>query len=100
MHRHGPDGPFDRVVIKLYAAVVEESAECWPAREGVADRLGQGAIWRDTAKLVIEPDLHGRDEWSRLDLTHPSAILRGSPANALLDGVDLGDPAYRLGGDR
>lgn len=61
---HGPDGAFDRVVVELDAAVIEESAECWPARERITDRLGQGAVWRDTVKLVHEPDLHGRDEWS------------------------------------
>ena len=35
------DRPLDRVGVELDAAVVEKAGEALPAREGVADRLGQ-----------------------------------------------------------
>src|SRR5580704_7486575 len=49
--RDGPDGARDRVVVELDAAVVEEAGEGWPARERVADGLGEGAGGWNAAKL-------------------------------------------------
>jgi hypothetical protein len=40
---HGSDGAFDGVVVELDAAIVEEPAKRWPARERIANGLGQPA---------------------------------------------------------
>ncbi len=60
--RHGSDGALDRIGVKLDAAVVEEAGECRPAREGIADGLGQPAARRNPAQLVLEPGFHCLDE--------------------------------------
>ena len=39
--RDGPDGAFDRVVVELDAAVIEEAAKRSPAGERIADRIGE-----------------------------------------------------------
>jgi hypothetical protein len=52
--RDGPDGALDRVVVEFDTAVIEEAREGWPAREGVADGLGEGAGRWNAAKLPLE----------------------------------------------
>lgn len=49
VQRDRADGPFDGVVVELDAAVVEEPGEALPARQGVADGLGELAL------LAISP---------------------------------------------
>ena len=56
--RHGPDGAFDRVVVELDTSVIEEPAQRRPARERIADGVGQSATVRDAAKLGLEPGFH------------------------------------------
>lgn len=41
IERNRTDQAFDRVTVDLDAAVVKEAGEALPAREGVADRLGE-----------------------------------------------------------
>ncbi len=60
--RDGPDGALHGVVVELDAAVVEEAGECRPARERIADGLGQPAPRRNPAQLVFELGFHGLDE--------------------------------------
>ncbi len=55
--RHGPDSALDRIVVELDAAVVEEPAQRRPARERIADGLGQPAAWRNPAQLALQPGL-------------------------------------------
>jgi len=43
---HGPDRPFDRIVVELDAAIVEEAAERGPPGQRIADRVRQPAAWR------------------------------------------------------
>src|SRR5260370_36443928 len=56
--RDGPDGALDRIVVEFDAAVIEESGKGRPARERVADGLGEGAGGWNGAKLPLEPRLH------------------------------------------
>ena len=53
----GPDGALDDVVVDLDAAVVEEPAQTLPARERVADRLGELGLLADERELVAQPRL-------------------------------------------
>src|ERR1700678_3205375 len=41
--RDRPDGALDRIVVEFDAAVIEEPGEGWPARERIANGLGEGA---------------------------------------------------------
>src|SRR5712664_4574444 len=53
--RHGADRAFDRIGIEFNAAVMQESGQTFPARERIADRLGQGAPARYARKLGFQP---------------------------------------------
>ena len=46
-----PDGAFDDVVVDLDAAIVEEQAQALPARQRVADRLGELGLLADELEL-------------------------------------------------
>src|SRR5258706_5414193 len=41
--RDGSDRAFDRIVVELDTAIVQEAAQRWPACEGVLDRSGEAA---------------------------------------------------------
>jgi hypothetical protein len=43
VHRDGPDGALDRIVVEFDAAVIEEPGKGWPARERITNGLGEGA---------------------------------------------------------
>ena len=62
------DRALDDVAVDLDAAVVEEAGESFPARERVADRLGELGLLADQAELLAQPRLEfgeiGR-LWSR-----------------------------------
>src|SRR6516165_7741846 len=91
--RDRSDGALDRVVIELDAAVIEKAGERHPSGERVADRLSQPAVPGNSAELLFEPDLHRRDQRSRLDVAHVSAVLIRAAADALLDRIERGDAA-------
>ena len=56
----GADGAFDDVGVDLDAAVVEEAGEAFPARERVADRLGELGLLADQGELVAQPGFERR----------------------------------------
>jgi hypothetical protein len=66
--RERPDGALDDVVVDLDAAVVEEQAEALPARQRVADRLGELGLLADELELVAQPRLERFDQ-------RPAALL-------------------------
>ncbi len=51
----GRDGALDHVRGNLDAGRRRESGEALPAREGVADGLGELALLADEAELLLEP---------------------------------------------
>ena len=63
--RDGPDRAFDRIVVELDTAVVQEMTEGRPAGKGVTDSLGEATAARNATKLRLEPRLiastSGRD---------------------------------------
>lgn len=63
-----PDGALDDVVVDLDTAVVEEQAEALPARQRVADRLGELGLLTDELELVAQPRLERFDQ-------RPAALL-------------------------
>src|SRR5437588_2723112 len=60
--RDGPDRAFDRIVVELDTAIVQEAAQRWPACEGVLDRSGEAAAARNATKLHLEPRPHCLDK--------------------------------------
>jgi hypothetical protein len=62
VRRDGPDGAFDSVVIKLDAAVLQESAKRRPAAECIPDRICNAATGRKAIELGFKPDLHRCDQ--------------------------------------
>src|SRR5437588_9550657 len=60
--RDGSDRAFDRIVVELDTAIVQEAAQRWPAREGILDRSGEAAAARNATKLRLEPRPHSLDK--------------------------------------
>src|SRR5205814_10106622 len=95
--RDGSDRTLDRIVVKVDTAVGQETAEGWPAGEGVTDCLGETAAARDATKLHLEPGLHRLDERPRLGIAYSLALFSGTSPDGLLDCIELAHPAQRLG---
>ena len=51
------DRAFDNVGVDLDPAVVEEQAQATPARQSVANRMGEFALAADEAELLAQPRL-------------------------------------------
>ena len=56
------DRSFGGVVVDREAAVVEEPCECGPARERVADRLGEFGFAREFIAPRFKPGPHGVED--------------------------------------
>src|ERR1700758_4532611 len=98
--RDGADRTFDRIVVEVDTAIVQETAEGWPAGKGVTDRFGEATAARDATKLHLEPGLYRLDEGARLGIAHGSALFSSMSPNGLLDCIKLADPAQGFSGDR
>ena len=96
----GPDRALDDVGIDLDPAVVEEQAQAGPAREGVADRIGEFALAADQAELLAQPWLQGFDHWSTSFLTHGTPLVGRATTDLGFDPIQRGDACQRLLGDR
>lgn len=49
------DRSFDRVVVQFDAAVVDEARQAFPARQGIADGLGELALLTDQGEFCAQP---------------------------------------------
>ena len=98
--RDRPDGALDRIVVEFNAAVIEEAGEGGPARERVADGLGEGAGGWNAAKLHLEPRPHHVDEWPGAGVAHMPTGVGGAALDRTLDRIEFGDPPQGLGGNR
>ena len=94
------DGALDDVVVDLDAAVVEEQAKALPARQRVADRLGELGLLADELELRAQPRLERVDQRPAALLASRAALLGGATADLVLDAVQRGDARQRLAGDR
>ena len=95
--RDGPDGALDRVVVEFDTAVIEEAREGWPARERVADGLGEGTgRWKAAAKLPLEPRLHHFDERPGAGVAGIPTCVCGAALDRSFDRIELGDPTQGL----
>src|SRR5450759_4521234 len=85
--RDRPDGALDRIVVEFDAAVVEEAGKGRPARERIADGLGEGSCGWNAAKLGLKPGLHHRKERSRAGVTDMPTRVGGAALDRSLDRI-------------
>jgi hypothetical protein len=98
--RDRPDGALDDVAVELDAAVVEEAAEALPARQRVANGVGELGFARHRGELPFEPGAERLEERLAAQLAHAATLLGRLPADLGFDGIETGDAGECLAGDR
>ena len=78
VQRDRADRTFDGVAVDLDATVVEEAREAIPARERVADRLGELCLLADQLELLAQPGYEIGDDREALFLAHGTTLLRSA----------------------
>jgi hypothetical protein len=68
-----------------------------PARERVADGLGEGAGGWNAAKLHLEPRPHHLDERPGAGVTNMPTRVCGAALDRSLDRIEFGDPRAPVG---
>ena len=97
--RHRPDGALHRIGVEFDAAVTEEEAQRRPARERIAEGLGQPTARRHPAQLSLQPGFQGVDQRPQAGVADILAFRRAAATDLLLDRVELGDSMQGLGAD-
>src|SRR5713226_8961750 len=96
IERDGADRSFDGIVVNLDAPVLDEAGQAFPARQGVADRLGELAFLADQAEFCAQPLLECVGERPAFLLPGDAPLLGATATDVLLDGVKFGDMLERL----
>jgi hypothetical protein len=96
VERDRADRAFNGVVVELDAAVIEEARQAFPARQGVADGLGQFALLADQAKLGAEPGLERVNQRAASLLSGGATLVCTAAADGFLDDVERGDTVKRF----
>ena len=99
IERDGADRSFDGIVVDLDAPVLDEAGQTFPARQGVADRLGELAFLADQAEFCAQPLLECIGERPAFLLPDDTPLLGAAATDVLLDGVKFGDVPERLAGN-
>src|SRR6202161_3614234 len=94
--RDGPHGALDDVVVDFDPPVVEISGQARPARERVADRLGEGRFAGDGGELAPEPRLHRIEDRLGPGLADGLPRRSAEAPDIALDGVEGADARERL----
>ncbi len=94
------DRALDRVAVDLGATIVEETGEALPARERMADRLGELCLLADQPEFVAQPRLEMDDDRAAPFLADDTTPFRRSSTDVVFDSIQFGDPSQRLAGDR
>ncbi|EWY35915.1 hypothetical protein N825_32200 [Skermanella stibiiresistens SB22] len=97
---HWPDAALHHIGIHFHPAVVEVEAQRHPAAERIADRLRQFGAARQALEFLLEPGLQLSHLWGSLGLPDLSALIGRAAADAVLDCVEPGNAAQRVGRDR
>ena len=85
------DCPLRDVGIDLDAAIIEEERQAFPARQRIADRLGELGLLADQSELGVEPGLEVLDDRPAFLVTNGAPFLSATATNVALDGVEPGD---------
>src|SRR5271167_3700436 len=94
------DRTLDGIRVDLDPAVVEETREAGPVREGVADDLGELALLADEGEPVAQPRVESDDERTRSFLADGASLVWPATANVGLDPIERSDALQRLRCDR
>src|SRR5271166_2678149 len=81
------------------SSVVEEAGEGSPARQHVADRLGDFALGRQSPRLLAHVGLERDDQGLRAFLTNRAPLVGRLAVDGALDGEQFVDAPHNLGGD-
>lgn len=95
-----PVAEFMLVIIGATPEGRKELGQALPARESVADRLGELGLLPDQAKFLAQPGFEPGDHRLALFLPHGPSLACRPAADVVLDPVELGDAGERLAGDR
>jgi hypothetical protein len=77
-----------RCCCRFHPAILEEHAQTWPARERVADCLGEFGLLADQRQLFAQPGLEGFDQCAGALLTNGQALLGRTAADVILDPIE------------
>jgi hypothetical protein len=80
----------DGIGVHFETAIAEEAAEIGPARQGIADGLGQIASAGDELELLLEPSLEVVHQGARALLADALPNVGGTAAQVGFDGIKLG----------
>ena len=94
------DGALDGVGVHFDAAVGQEAAKVWPARQAITDSLGQAASAGDEFELLLEPGFEVIHQRPRAFLSNAQAHIGGAASDFAFNGVKLGISSQGFGGDR
>ena len=100
IERDRPDAALDDVGVDLDAAVLDEAAKAVPARERIADRLGELALPADAIEFFAKPHLKAVDDWPAVVAADGVALISAAAANVLLYHIERRDAFQRLARDR
>ena len=84
------DGALDDVGVDLNASIIEEAREAFPARECIADRLGQLCLLADQQKFFTQPGLERVKKRLGFFLTDCPAFVSITATDARLDLIECG----------
>lgn len=96
VERDRTDRTLDSVVVELDTAIIDEARQALPARERIADGLGELALLADQGELCVEPLLESNGKRPAFLLPDEATLLGAAAADVLLDRVELGDVLERL----
>lgn len=99
VERDRTDRTLDSVVVELDTAIIDEARQALPARERIADGLGELALLADQGELCVEPLLESIGKRPAFLLPDEATLLGAAAADVLLDRVELGDVLERLARD-
>src|SRR2546429_9711089 len=92
--------PYTTLFRSFDPAVFEKEAKASPARQRVADRLGELGFLADQRQLLAQPRVECFDQRAAAFLADGAALVGGTAADVGLDPVEGGDARQRLGRDR
>ena len=81
------DGALDHVVVDFDPAVIEEQSKPCPARQRVADRLGELGLLADQRQFLAQPWLKRFNQRPAALLPRGPAFLGGAAADVAFDAV-------------
>ncbi|KAF2988696.1 hypothetical protein MJC1_04225 [Methylocystis sp. MJC1] len=96
----GTDCTFDDIGVDLDAPVVDEACQAVPARERVADRLGELGLLADQREFFTQPWLERVEDGAGFLLPRVPTFAGALAADVALDGVEFADARQSLAGDR